>query len=485
MKQPFLIALMLSLFFGANSISQEMRMVKGKVVDSLSINDTLSESFSIYLPRDFETDRPWPVIFIFDAQGRGSLATQLFRSIAEEQDYIIAASNENLTRDSLQVNLPKASRFMNKVLSSFPVDSNLVYTAGVGEGGALASAIPLIYNRIRGVMAVGEGWVNTEFMVNSKPYMFSAVAGDEDYNLFTLSEIVAFFKKNNFPAEINFFEGKKDEWPNTFVLSNAVTGFTLQDLAQGLREKDPEFVDFLFENELETTEMLRRQRKYYQAFEKLKQIEEKYEAFEIDGSKIRDRIKDLRRTKAFRQQRRLFRRAATWETEKQEEYRYYLEMDVISANFENLGWWEFELEELQEQQEEGDIAEQKAASRLKSFLKQLSAQQFNEIMKSEANIDAKIYSGVLRTILDREDPEAYLKIIALAGHDGDHETALIYLEDLLKTGFDDMESLYEIEGILDLKLSPEYNNLIREYLGEAKYYRIQREASDNKEEGDD
>lgn len=473
MKQLILLGFIFSLLFNGNLYSQEMRLSKGTVIDSLHINDSISESFSIYLPQDFVTDRPWPVILIFDAEGRGALATQLFRSIAEEQDYIIAASNENLTNDSLQANLPKASRFMNKVFASFPVDSNLVYAAGVGDGGALASAIPLIYNRLRGVLAVGEGWVNTQFVINSKPYLFSAVAGDEDYSMVRLNEIVAFFKKNNFPAEINYFEGKNDEWPNTFVLSNAVTGFTLQDMAQGFRKENPEFVNFLFNNELETIEMLRRQRKYYQAFEKLNQLENKYDLFDIDKDKIKNRKKELRRNKAFRQQRRLYRRAATWEAEKQEEYRYYLEMDVVSANFDNLGWWEFQIQELEEEEKKGNVAEQKAASRLQSFLEQLGEQQFKEVMQSEAKIDTKVYSSVLRTILDRDDPEAYLKIIALAGHDGDYETALLYLEDLLKTGFDDMEALYDIEGILDLKFSKEYNDKIREYLGEAKYYKAE------------
>jgi len=77
--------------------------------------------------------------------------------------------------------------------------------------------------------------------------------------------------------------------------------------------------------------------------------------------------------------------------------------------------------------------------------------------------------GKTKTIVDKNDPDAYLSIVKLAGHDGDAETAMLYLEDLLKTGYKDFNKLYEIEGILDLQMSTEFNLLIEEYGGEAKY----------------
>ncbi len=162
---------------------------------------------------------------------------------------------------------------------------------------------------------------------------------------------------------------------------------------------------------------------------------------------------------------------------------YLMEMDILQNNFENIGWWAYELEELQTMAGK-NMASENVALRLTDYADKLSKAYFDQIQESEAKIDTKVFVSVLRTAIAKKDPEAYLKIIELAGHDGDFETALLYLEDLLKTGYDDMESLYEIEGILDLKLSPEYNNLIREYLGEAKYYKaqVEEEESDNEEE---
>ncbi|MDR9456783.1 MAG: hypothetical protein RI572_05170 [Salegentibacter sp.] len=471
MKRGLLLSFFIAILSFGQICSQEARIAKGTVVDTLSVQDSISETFSIYIPQDFQNGETWPVLVLFDPQGRGRLTAQLFRSIAEEQGYIIAASNEVLNKSSLQTNLPKASRLINRLLISMPVNANMVYVGGLGEGAQLASAAPLIYKDIKGVLAVGDAWANAELTDKLKTFVFSAVAGDEDAKLFNMQALVEFYKQRKFPTEINYFDGKNNEWPDSFVLSNAVNAFTLDAINRGFRESNQELVQRLFSNELESTEMLRRQRNYYQAYEKLEQMEAKYALFDVNTDELKDRMKSLRRNKVYRQQRRDFRKAENLEAEKQEEYRYLMEMDIISTNFENIGWWEYQMEELQELYEKGNLAEKKVYNRLQDFLQELSRSHFNIIMESQAGIDTKIFVSVLRTALDKEDPEAYLKIISLAGHDGDHQTALMYLEDLLKTGYDDMDALYEIDGILDLKLSKEYNDLIRKYLGESKYYK--------------
>ncbi|HSP12554.1 MAG TPA: hypothetical protein VLO29_08500 [Salegentibacter sp.] len=470
MTKTFFLGLIIGIFTVNFSWSQETLISKGVVVDSLAVQDSISETFAIYIPKDFENGETWPVLVLFDPEGRGRTTAQLFRGIAEEQGYIIAASNEVLNKSSIQTNLPIAGRLIERLLISIPVNPSMVYVGGLLEGAQLASATPLIYPEIPGVLAVGDAWVNPDLTEKIKPFFFSAVAGDEDVGLFTLQAFLNYYQKEKYPTEINYFDGKNDEWPDTFVLSNAVSAFTLDALAKGLREKDPEFVQKMYEKELESAEMLRRQRTYLRAYEKLEQLENKYSLFDIDFNNLKDRQKELSRSKAFKQQRRDFRRAESLEGTKQEEYRQLMDMDIVSTNFENIGWWEYQVEELQELAEKGNLAEKKVYNRLQDFLKELSRSHFSNIIESKAGIDTKIFVGVLRTAIDKEDPEAYLKIISLAGHDGDHQTALLYLEDLLKTGFDDTEALYNIDGILDLKLSREYNDLIRKYLGESKYY---------------
>ncbi len=470
-KIPFLILLLA--FIPQFGNSQDLEIPLGKIVDSIPITDTTANSFALYLPQNFNKEKQWPVIFVFDPQGRGSGATQLFRAVAEEQSYIIAASNLNLKKDSLKNNINKIGPFINQVDGMLSIDREQVYVAGLSEGGQLAGALPFIYNNIAGVLAVENAWINTQYLNANNKFMFSAVACDSNNTLFVLEEIKAYLDKRNFPTEMNYYSCEdKVEWPVADVIQNAVAGFTLNAMKEGKRPQDQELVKKLFTEEAEYAEVLRRTRNYYQAFEKLKQIEDKYDDFDLDID-LRDQIRNTRRNKAFRQQRRDYRSVVVEEKNKQEEYIYYMETDVVTSNFENIGWWAAQVEELKENEEKYSGSKQKMANRLQGFLDNLSKNYYDAYVNSQADSRSKIFVSILRTIFDKDDPEAYLNIIKIAGHDGDHETALLYLEDLLKTGFDDLEALYDIEGILDLKLSEEYNSKIREYLGEAKYYRAE------------
>jgi len=468
-KIPFLI-LLLS-FITQLGTAQEIEIPLGKIVDSIPTSDTVAGSFALYLPSKFDDKQKWPVIFVFDPQGRGRATAQLFRTIAEKQSYVIASSNLNLKKDSLKNNITRVNSFIRQVDGMLSIDRQQVYIAGLSEGGQLAAALPFVYNNISGVLAIENAWLNTEYLNTTNKFMFSAIACDERNTMHVLKEIEAYLDKENYPTEMHFYTCEdKVEWPDTYVIQNAVAGFTLNAMKEGKRPEDLELLEQLYNNEVEYAQVLRRTRNYYRAFEKLKQIEDKYEDFSLDAD-LSDEIKNIRRNKAFRKQRRDYRNAIASENAKREEFIYYMDSDVVTSNFENIGWWAAQVEELKENEEKFTGPKQKKASRLLGFLDNLSETYYNNYVNSRANARSKVFVSILRTIFDKKDPEAYLNIIKIAGHDGDHQTALLYLEDLLKTGFKDMEALYDIEGILDLKLSKAYNEKIREYLGEAKYYK--------------
>lgn len=470
MNRKLSLLLLTFLFVFTNTQGQEIKLPKGRIIDSIPATDSTASSFALYLPQDFTIEKQWPVLFVFDAKGRGRPTAQLFRQIAEEQSYIIASANVDVTQDSLQNNVKKAGNIINRVAGMLPLDKQQVYTVGLGAGGKVATALSLVYSNIAGVLAVEDAWLNTNLINESNRFMYSAIACNSRNSQFTLQKIVGYLDERDYPTELNYyFCEEKVEWPAADVIYNSVSGFTLQAIRSGKRNNNPKLINKLYQNEVAFAERLRRGRNYYAAFQKLKMIEDKYEDLGLDIA-LRDKIKTIRRNKAFKQQRREYRRIARREQEKREQYRYYLEDDVATVNFENTGWWAQQVQELEQKKKNATGEEARMAARTLGFLDDLSKELYDDYVNAPVIARAKIFVSVLRTIFAKKDPEAYLNIIKIAGHDGDHETALLYLEDLLKTGFDDMEALYDIEGILDLKLSKPYNKIIKEYLGDAKYF---------------
>ncbi|MDT0689545.1 hypothetical protein RM549_07100 [Salegentibacter sp. F188] len=470
-KQNYCVFLLLIFVFSFAG-AQELRLIKGRVTDSIPVQDSLGGSYALYVPQSFEAEKANPIIFVFDPEGRGRLAAQLFRGVAEEHSYVIASSNVNMEQDSLQENVTQALRMIGSVVKTIPIETDEIFAAGLNEGAQVASALPLIYSDIDGVLAIGNAVLNPDFVVEKNTFMFSAIVSELDYQKFQMESYVDFFEDRGFPAELNYYSDSPEKWPDTQVINSAVAGFVLNAMERGSRDRDAAVVESLFQNGLEHAESLRRKREYYPAYVKLEQMEEKYQDYNFDDI-LKERKRDLRRTRAFKKQRRESRRVKAREEIKQQDYIYFLENDLAIANFENIGWWAYQLDELKELQEKGSGVEQKMAHRLEGFLKSYSKVKYDDIQRSNAHLDVRIFASLLRTVLDKENPEPYLNIVKLAGQDGDYETALLYLEDLLKLGFDDMEALYNIPGILDLKLSPEYNELIQQYLGESKYYQAE------------
>lgn len=463
------------LIFSCNILfSQEISLKKGVVVDGVQINDSIPETYAVYLPTTFSMDKTWPVVFVFDPEGRGKTAAQLFRKGAEQQGYIIAASNNINSEDPLLENLKVGTRLFNGVFNYFPVDRNLIYAAGLAEGARVASALPTIFNGVRGVMAVGDVWVNPDFAKQENNYSFIGLAGYKDHMLYNLEETVRFFRRNKIQASLYKFNGGK-EWPPADFVSNALGEFTLQAMAKGYLEEDPVLVENLYRNELETAETLRRTLEFYKAYQLLEQMEQKYALYDKKDD-LKERQRNLRRSRVFKEQRREYRRAKEDEQFLKAEYFEFFNLDVLTANFENLGWWNQQLKELREFQEAEDQAKAEMAKRLEGFLRSLAENAFTELRQKDASIDQLIMNGILQTIYDPKNPEGYRSIISLSASDGDYGTALLYLEDLLRTGYDDMEALYDIPGTLDLKLSPEFNALVKKYLGESKFYNREKQG---------
>ena len=78
--------IILFLFLGAGFLgnSQQMTLKKGVVIDSIAVKDSISENFSLYIPTSFKMDKNWPILFVFDMEGRGRQAIRMFIGAAEK-----------------------------------------------------------------------------------------------------------------------------------------------------------------------------------------------------------------------------------------------------------------------------------------------------------------------------------------------------------------------------------------------------------------
>lgn len=471
LTSPIYSILLFFIFSSQLFFAQDLSLRKGAVVDSLRVNDSIAESFAMYLPRNYTSDRNWPIVFIFDNKGRGVNVARLFSSAAEEQGYLLVASNKILKDDSLINNLKLASRLMENIALNFPIDENRIYTAGIKEGALVASALPVVNSKIKGVLVVEDIWLNEDFIAdNNIRRTIVGYAGYKSDSYNNLKESFNLYKILDYDPLIYNFE-LDHEWPTVNLISHGLGSFTLQAMLDGTQIKDPEMINKLFKSELETAESWRRQLNYYKAFELLDLMRDKYKYFD-KKDEIRDLQKEIRRESLYKQQRSQYNSAKITEQNLRYQYPIFLEDDLYTKNFENIGWWVQQYKEVDSLKNSKIVAESEVGYRLEDYLQAYTKKRFEELKQEKAGIDRLILISILRTVFDKKNPEAYFSIVSLSAQDRDYYTALLYLEDLLKTGYENLEKLYDIPGTLDLKLSPEFNELVKKYLGESKYYNL-------------
>lgn len=450
--------------------AQQMTLKKGTVIDSLpvSANDSLSETFSLYLPKRFEVSGRWPVLFLFDMKGHGKQVLSLVAAAAEEQGYILAASDN--VRDTLPIaeNILIANRMLNAVTAFLPIHKDRIYVGGFSGGGRFSTLIPTFIKGVKGALVCGASVANTEVLTAKNPFHLVGVVGNEDYAYPEMLEVEKILNRMRFPNQLLVFEGGH-EWPDTRQLGDALEIFTLAAMAKGRIPKDDAFVNAKYNESLTAVNMFFTANKPLLANNLLDEMLEIYRPFR-DTDSIKTSQKTLKRSKIYRTRNRNQTAILFKETLIKEDYIYYLEEDIITYNYNNLGWWSYQMEELEKFKKNPDVLQQQMGKRLEGYINALVEDNI-DIIKSGNPVDGEAlnFLWMLKTVINPKDYESYQNIISYNAKVNDTSTALFYLEELLKNGYSDRAELYDLEDTALLRLTPEFNDIVAKYLKDARY----------------
>ena len=88
MKKNLLV--LLSCLIVQIGLGQQLVLKKGKIIDSLQINDSIPDTFSLYLPKKFAQDSDWPLLLVIDLEKKKKQTASWFVQAAEKEGYVIA-----------------------------------------------------------------------------------------------------------------------------------------------------------------------------------------------------------------------------------------------------------------------------------------------------------------------------------------------------------------------------------------------------------
>src|SRR5664279_505910 len=67
----------------------------GSILERVICSSQPDQSYSLYLPSNYTSDRSWPIVYSFDPAARGKIPVELQKEGAERFGYILAASNNS------------------------------------------------------------------------------------------------------------------------------------------------------------------------------------------------------------------------------------------------------------------------------------------------------------------------------------------------------------------------------------------------------
>ncbi|MCM5661669.1 alpha/beta hydrolase [Galbibacter mesophilus] len=451
---------LLILFFLTSLAWSQEKPVLGKVTDALSITHS-KDTYSVYLPTDYTSDRKWPVILVFDPNGRGALATEKFKEASEKYGYIIAASN-GVKNSTYQENLNIARNFYAEVLQAYSADENNIYVAGFSGGARLAVTIAVISKNVKGVIACGASFANNEMYTPKKNnFLFVGVVGDEDFNYREMKLADEYLTKRKFDAELVFFSGGH-VWPPKETINKAVRLLTLQSMTRNIIPRNDEEIAQFYAEDLAYNETLRTQLEMYRAYNDLDDMMENYR-FYFEKDTLKELQKEIRRTKLYRSQRSDHAFVNMVEPNYYIDYVNFFPKDVASGELNSLSYWEGEVTDINKEYiNSASAVKKRMGKRILNFMKILPSEMKTSYKEPEQTQNL-LYLSIYSTIVDPTDYESYYPILKYSVQSGDYGMALFYLDKMLANGYKDIETLRQQDGITLLRIQPEYNELLESY----------------------
>lgn len=216
----------------------------GRIVAHIPCAAHPEQSYALYLPSNYSSDRRWPIVYSFDPAARGTVPLELQKEAAEHNGYILAASN-NSRNGPWKGEVEAADAMVTDTQTRFSIDQQRIYFAGFSGGARVAAQLAIQCKCTSGVLLSGAGFPAGNPPTKDAVFPVFTAVGTIDFNYAEVIPLHESLEKAGYPHWLRVFEGPHD-WAPAEVMEEALQWFRVQAM-QGKREQlDQSFVDAQF-----------------------------------------------------------------------------------------------------------------------------------------------------------------------------------------------------------------------------------------------
>jgi len=238
------------------ALAQDEAFATGRVIEDVAAPDDPSQTFSLYLPSTYSTDREWPIVFLMDPRGRSLLPLRKLLPAAERLGYILASSNNTASDVDYDANTPAINAMIATLQPRLSLDLQRFYLFGMSGTARVSWA--LAYDakpHVAGVAGFGAG-LPPDFNLESiqgqygAPFVFYGGAGNHDFNHAELVLLEHRLRRLGFRYTASYYPGRHG-WPQEeSEFEAALSWMHLMAMKRGLVDVDTAWVTAAYQSRL-------------------------------------------------------------------------------------------------------------------------------------------------------------------------------------------------------------------------------------------
>ena len=258
--------LLLSLLSGARSQEPALSIPQGELIEKVTCARDPSQSYALYLPRNYEKSRKWPVLYAFDPGARGRVPVERFKDAAEQFGWIVVGSN-NSRNASIQSSIDAWNAIIRDTTDRFSIDDTRAYATGFSGGARVALTFATqCKNCLAGVIAGGAAFPPGIEPAPTMQFTIFGIAGVDDFNFPEMKELDEKLTRLNVSHQIEIWDGRHEWFPSS-VATDAVAWMELTAVKSGRREKDQKLIEGLWTQKFKQAQEFEQGNKLFDAFQ--------------------------------------------------------------------------------------------------------------------------------------------------------------------------------------------------------------------------
>jgi predicted esterase len=278
---------------GFRSRAADESLQAGVVLPKVITLKQADQSYALYLPSNYSTAKPWPIIYAFEPGARGRVPVDLMKDAAEKYGYIVVASN-NSRNGSWKLESEAAKAVFEDSHGRLSIDERRIYFAGFSGGSRVAGTLAQRCKCSAGVILAGAAFEPDAKDVQNAFPVFSSI-GSFDFNYGEMIALDEALENLKIPHFLRRLEGPH-EWPPASVYEEALAWLRLQAMRSGRESRDDNFISSRLGLENKRAEELEKSEPFAAWFE-YRQGAETFEGLS-DVTQLRARQKSLESSKA-------------------------------------------------------------------------------------------------------------------------------------------------------------------------------------------